>query len=113
MLILRNKLKYALTGSEVTKIVNQRLIRVDGKVRTDATYPTGFMDVVSIEKTGEFFRIHYDVKGRFLLHRISAEEAEVSCPLLLFDLPHVIQSYRSNTTGPHCEMMGGRIPKPS
>lgn len=77
MLILRNKLKYALTGSEVTKIVNQRLIKVDGKVRTDATFPTGFMDVISIEKTGEFFRIHYDVKGRFLLHRISAEEAEV------------------------------------
>ncbi|XP_022655304.1 40S ribosomal protein S4-like [Varroa jacobsoni] len=76
MLILRNKLKYALTGSEVTKIVNQRLIKVDGKVRTDATFPTGFMDVISIEKTGEFFRIHYDVKGRFLLHRISAEEAE-------------------------------------
>jgi len=76
MLILRNKLKYALTGSEVTKIVNQRLIKVDGKVRTDATYPTGFMDVVCIEKTGEYFRIHYDVKGRFLLHRITAEEAE-------------------------------------
>jgi len=76
MLILRNKLKYALTGSEVTKIVNQRLIKVDGKVRTDATYPTGFMDVVAIEKTGEFFRIHYDVKGRFILHRISGEEAE-------------------------------------
>ncbi|XP_003740274.1 40S ribosomal protein S4 [Galendromus occidentalis] len=76
ILILRNKLKYALTGSEVTKIVNQRLIKVDGKVRTDATFPTGFMDVVSIEKTGEFFRIHYDVKGRFILHRITAEEAE-------------------------------------
>jgi small subunit ribosomal protein S4e len=76
MLILRNKLRYALTGSEVTKIVNQRLIKVDGKVRTDATFPTGFMDVITIERTGEFFRIHYDVKGRFILHRITAEEAE-------------------------------------
>jgi small subunit ribosomal protein S4e len=40
---LRNRLKYALTGREVTAIVKQRLIKVDGKVRTDETYPAGFM----------------------------------------------------------------------
>jgi small subunit ribosomal protein S4e len=34
------------------------------------------MDVVSIEKTGEHFRLVYDVKGRFTVHRISAEEAK-------------------------------------
>jgi small subunit ribosomal protein S4e len=27
----------------VTKIVKQRIIKVDGKVRTDETYPAGFM----------------------------------------------------------------------
>lgn len=42
-IFLRNRLKYALTGREVITIVNQRLIKVDGKVRTDPTYPTGFM----------------------------------------------------------------------
>jgi small subunit ribosomal protein S4e len=72
---LKNRLKYALTGREVTLIVAQRLIKIDGKVRTDPKYPTGFMDVVSIEKSGEHFRILYDVKGRFTIHRISAEEA--------------------------------------
>jgi small subunit ribosomal protein S4e len=40
---LRNRLKYALTGREVTAIVKQRLIKIDNKVRTDETYPTGFM----------------------------------------------------------------------
>lgn len=40
---LRYRLKYALTGREVVSIVNQRLVKVDGKVRTDATYPAGFM----------------------------------------------------------------------
>ena len=54
----------------------QRLVKVDGKVRTDVTYPTGFMDVISIEKTGENFRLIYDVKGRFTIHRITAEEAK-------------------------------------
>lgn len=33
------------------------------------------MDVVSIEKSGEHFRILYDVKGRFIVHRITPEEA--------------------------------------
>lgn len=41
-IFLRNRLKYALTGREVTSIVMQRLIKVDGKVRTDPTYPAGF-----------------------------------------------------------------------
>jgi len=76
IIMIRNRLKYALTNSEVTKIVMQRLIKVDGKVRTDSNFPAGFMDVITIEKTGEFFRLLYDVKGRFILHRITAEEAK-------------------------------------
>ncbi|KAH9172953.1 40S ribosomal protein S4 [Lactarius sanguifluus] len=74
-IFLRNRLKYALTGREVTSIVQQRLIKVDNKVRTDNTYPTGFMDVLSIEKSEEHFRLLYDVKGRFVIHRITPEEA--------------------------------------
>lgn len=42
-IFLRNRLKYALNGKEVISIVAQRLIKVDGKVRTDPTYPAGFM----------------------------------------------------------------------
>ena len=76
MLLLRNRLKYALTRREVTYIVMQRLIKVDGKVRTDYHFPTGFMDVVSIDKTGENFRLLYDVKGRFSIVPIKAEEAQ-------------------------------------
>lgn len=69
-------LKYALNARETKAIVMQRLIKVDGKVRTDITYPAGYMDVISIEKTGEHFRLVYDTKGRFTVHRISTEEAE-------------------------------------
>jgi len=76
MVFLRNRLKYALTYDEVKKIMNQRLVKVDGKVRTDKTYPAGFMDVISIERTSENFRLIYDVKGRFTVHRISNEEAK-------------------------------------
>lgn len=41
-------------------------------------------DVISIEKTGEHFRLVYDTKGRFAVHRITAEEAKVrSCSSVL------------------------------
>lgn len=76
IIILRNRLKYALTRKEVKYILMQRHVKVDGKVRTEPTYPSGFMDVVSIEKTGEHFRLLLDTKGRFTLHRITAEEAK-------------------------------------
>nr|GEW80023.1 40S ribosomal protein S4-like [Tanacetum cinerariifolium] len=51
---------YALTYREVQSILMQRHVLVDNKVRTDKTYPTGFMDVVSIPKTNESFRLLYD-----------------------------------------------------
>jgi len=76
IVFLRNRLKYALNGRETNAILMQRLIKVDGKVRTDVTYPAGFMDVISIDKTGEHFRLIYDTKGRFAVHRVEQAEAE-------------------------------------
>jgi len=76
IILLRNRLKYALTKREVTFILMQRLVKVDNKVRTDPNYPSGFMDVVNIEKTNENFRLLYDTKGRFTIHRITGEEAK-------------------------------------
>jgi len=74
-LVLRNRLKYALNGAEVNAIVMQRLIKVDGKVKMEKNYPAGFMDVIDIDKTDEHFRLIYDTKGRFVLHRITKEES--------------------------------------
>jgi len=75
-LFLKNKLKYALTTKEVKYILKQRLVKIDGKVRTDFKFPAGFMDVIQIEKCNENFRLVYDVKGRFTVHRITAQEAK-------------------------------------
>merc|ERR1711970_603256 len=49
VLILRNRLKYALTKKEVQQILMQRLIKVDGKVLTDS-------------------------KGRFVVHRLNNKQ---------------------------------------
>ena len=74
VLILRNRLKYAISGKEAQQICMSKHVKVDGKTRTDPTYPAGFMDVVSMEASGDQFRLMYDTKGRFCLHRISDEE---------------------------------------
>jgi len=74
IILLRNRLKYALTRREVSQILIQRLVKVDLKVRTDKNYPVGFMDIVSIQKTDENFRLLYDTKGRFALQKIANPE---------------------------------------
>uniref|UniRef100_A0A6A7FWV0 40S ribosomal protein S4 n=1 Tax=Hirondellea gigas TaxID=1518452 RepID=A0A6A7FWV0_9CRUS len=76
LIVLRNRLKYGLTRRECMMIVKDRQIKIDHKVRTDVTYPAGFMDVITIDKTDEYFRLLYDVKGRFVLHRITKDNAQ-------------------------------------
>ena len=75
--LLQQRLKYALSRDEARKIVKNRdgNIHVDGKVKRDPRFPVGSMDVVSINKTNEHFRMLLDVKGRFQPHRIDAKEA--------------------------------------
>jgi len=75
IVLLRERLKYALTYRECKMITMQRLIKVDGKTRTDMFYPAGFMDVVQIDKTKENFRLLYNTKSKFALHKIAKEEA--------------------------------------
>jgi len=57
-------------------IVMRRQVAVDGSVRTDLNFPTGFMDVITIEKTKDNFRVLYDTKGRFVLQPIDEKDEE-------------------------------------
>ena len=77
-IILRNKLKLALTGREAKMIVNSKdgNIAIDGKIRKDHKFPVGFMDVLTILKTKVNYRLLYDSKGKFGLKKISSSEAE-------------------------------------
>jgi len=72
-------LKYALSGIEAMKICRDKdnNIKIDNKVRRDHRFPLGLMDIISIEKTGEHFRLLYDVKGRFQVVKIDAKEAKI------------------------------------
>lgn len=76
-ILLRQRLKYALNGMEALKICRDKdnNIKIDNKIRRDHRFPLGLMDVVSLDKTGEHFRMLYDVKGRYQAIRIDAKEA--------------------------------------
>lgn len=74
-IVLRDRLKYALTNKECQQICMERCVQIDGRVRTDHNFPAGFMDVIELEKSGDRFRLLLDTKGRFVLHRINKEEA--------------------------------------
>jgi len=76
-------------------------IKVDGKIRRDPRFPLGQMDVVTIEKTNEHFRILYDIKGRFQPHRIDAKEAG-------FKLCKVTQKAIGKSKVPHIVTNDGR-----
>ncbi|KAK2118939.1 40S ribosomal protein S4, X isoform [Saguinus oedipus] len=69
-------LEISLTENEVKKICIQWFLKIDGKVRTYITYPSGFIDVISIDKTGENFHLFYDTKGHFALCHITPDEAK-------------------------------------
>jgi small subunit ribosomal protein S4e len=76
IIILRNRLKYALTKAETNMICMQKLVKVDGKVRTDHRFPAGFMDVVELEKAGEAYRLMYDTQGRYVMQPLTSDEAK-------------------------------------
>jgi len=77
------------------------MIKVDGRIRRDPRFPLGTMDVVSIDKTNENFRILLDTKGRFTPHRIDQKEAG-------FKLCKVVQKRIGKAKVPHIVTSDGR-----
>ncbi|GEQ71885.1 hypothetical protein JCM33374_g5571 [Metschnikowia sp. JCM 33374] len=47
----------------------QEAVKVDGKVRTDSTFPAGFMDVITLRPPNENFRIDLRCQGRFTVSK--------------------------------------------
>ena len=82
-------------------ICMEKHVKVDGKVRTDPNYPAGFMDVVEIPKSADQFRLIYDTKGRYVLHRISDDEKK-------FKLARVVRLEMSKKMIPYIVTHDGR-----
>ncbi|MCD6448566.1 MAG: 30S ribosomal protein S4e [Thermoplasmata archaeon] len=76
LLIVRDFLGLADTGKEARKIIAAREILVDGKARRDYKFPCGLMDVISIPKINEHYRVLFDRRGVLQLVKIDEERAK-------------------------------------
>ncbi|MBU2639552.1 MAG: 30S ribosomal protein S4e [Nanoarchaeota archaeon] len=71
--IFRDLLGYIKTTRELKKILNQEVVKVNGKVRKDYKFPVGIFDILELGEE-EFYRILYNEKGKFYLNKIGKEE---------------------------------------
>ena len=76
LVIIRDILGLADNSREAKRIINTGNVLIDGRAVKDYKFPVGFMDVLTIPKTEENYRILLDTKGRLTLHPISAEDAK-------------------------------------
>ena len=58
-ILLRDMFNYARNMSEIKRILYERNVVVDGRVKTNRKYPLGFMDVLSFPKINEHYRLIY------------------------------------------------------
>jgi len=73
-LVLRDILGLAKTRGEVKAVLSHGEVTVDGSIRREELFPTGFMDVVSIPNVEKWYRVLPSEKG-LMLHPISKDEA--------------------------------------
>jgi small subunit ribosomal protein S4e len=76
-LVLTSVLKYVRIGKEVRKVLHEGNVLVNGKIRRDPAYPVGIMDVVSLPKLKESYRVLYTDKGKFTVVSLVEKEQKV------------------------------------
>ncbi len=73
---LRDYLKVGDKEREITRILVNGLVKVDGRVVKDRRYPVGFMDLITIDQIGKSFRVLYDRKGGLVMGEESKENSD-------------------------------------
>src|SRR5512136_822593 len=86
--VVRDMLKLCDNSREARFIIGSRQVSVDGKVVTDYKYPVGLMDVVTVEKTKQSYRMLVDYKAKLKLVQI--EDAERDWKLARIDNKTVV-----------------------
>ncbi len=76
LMLIRDYLGYADTAREAKRIIGAAEVLVDGKPTRDHKRPIGIMDVVSIPRLNEHYRILVDRKGKIRPVKIDSEKAK-------------------------------------
>lgn len=75
LIAIRDILNYCDTYKEARRIIGNREILVDGKVRRNYKYPIGLMDVMTIPKLNISYRVLIDSKGKITFVKIPQEQS--------------------------------------
>jgi small subunit ribosomal protein S4e len=78
---LRDMLHVVDTRVEAKRVLSEGTILVDGIIRKDLRFPIGLLDVVSIPKMEQSYRVLLDRKGRLELHKLAGTEASKLCKI--------------------------------
>lgn len=69
LIALRDYLKLGDKEREITRILNNNMVKVDGRIVKDRRFPVGFMDVLSIDTLENDYIIVYDRKGKLVIRQ--------------------------------------------
>ncbi|MHA2308683.1 MAG: hypothetical protein ACXABJ_05360 [Candidatus Heimdallarchaeaceae archaeon] len=97
-ILLRDMFNYARNMSEIKRILYERNVVVDGRVKTNRKYPLGFMDVLSFPKINEHYRLIYLPKVGLRTVPITESEMNVKLYLVLGPEDSKSQSYYTHDT---------------
>ena len=77
MVVVRDILGIADNSREAKRIINSGDIVINGRSKKDYKFPVGFMDIISIPKNNEAYRVLLDNKNRLTLKRIVNDDDTV------------------------------------
>jgi small subunit ribosomal protein S4e len=76
-LILRDLLKITKTTNETKKILHNKEVLVDKKIRKDPNFPVGIFDVIEMPKIKLSYRLVYAKTGKIMVKQIDAKESNI------------------------------------
>lgn len=79
LVLIRDYLKLTDTSRETRRIIKAEEVFVDGKPVTDAQFPVGFMDVVTVPSAKKAYRILLDNKGRLVTQETDEKSSFKLC----------------------------------
>lgn len=74
LIVLRDMLGLCSTAAEAKRIIGNRDITVDGRPISSHKMPIGLMDVVSIPKLDQHYRMLLDRRGKFRLVKVDEKD---------------------------------------
>ncbi len=74
--LLLEVLEHVSTKHDLKKVLNQKIVQVDGVARTHPDFFVGLFDTVSIAPLNKHYRLSISAKGKLVALPISAEESK-------------------------------------